>query len=239
MCLTIKSLLEILTGFFYFVTIYNKIYKMKFLLTERQLKLLKFFLVKKEQLIESKIGKGVELKDAEVLGSKKKEDNKEEAPKKREPIIDKSIIKIDSVSQLEKVLQAIAHYNKGLKVPTKLKSKFEKEVKFTTDIVSDMKTKLERLIKTTSAVNHDLNEKKDVFKTTNNKTDSTGKLKSTTLKAELRKALKLKSIQLPLSEVQIERQVIKDFLEKVTQDYSSNFVIQRAEGGKNNLVYGK
>jgi hypothetical protein len=208
---------------------------MKFLLTERQLKLLKFFLVKKEQLKESKIGKGVELKDAEVLGSKKKE----EAPKKREPIIDKSIIKIDSVSQLEKVLQAIAHYNKGLKVPTKLKSKFEKEVKFTTDIVSDMKTKLERLIKTTSAVNHDLNEKKDVFKTTNNKTDSTGKLKSTTLKAELRKALKLKSIQLPLSEVQIERQVIKDFLEKVTQDYSSNFVIQRAEGGKNNLVYGK
>jgi hypothetical protein len=213
---------------------------MKFILTENQLEKLKFFLKNKKEamkLLESKLKSKVEPKESKLVV--KKEEKKEEAPKKREPIIDKSIIKIDSVSQLEKVLQAIAHYNKGLKVPTKLKSKFEKEVKFTTDIVSDMKTKLERLIKTTSAVNHDLNEKKDVFKTTNNKTDSTGKLKSTTLKAELRKALKLKSIQLPLSEVQIERQVIKDFLEKVTQDYSSNFAIQRAEGGKNNLVYGK
>lgn len=213
---------------------------MKYLLSESQLEKLKLFLKNKKvfsKLLESKIKDRVELKEIEPLN--KKEDKKEEAPKKREPIVDKSKIKIDSVSQLEKVLQAIAHHNKGLKVPTKIKSKFEKEIKFGTDVISDMKTKLERLIKTTSAVNHDLNEKKDVFKTTNNKTDSTGKLKSTTLKADLRKAMKAKSIQLPLSEVEIERQVIKDFLHKVTQDYSSNFVIQRAEGGKNNLVYGK
>jgi hypothetical protein len=214
---------------------------MKFLLTEKQLERLKFFLKNKKEatkLLESKLKDKVELKTPQPLGAKK-DDKKDETPKKREPMIDKSKIKIDSVSQLEKVLQAIAHHNKGLKVPTRIKSKFEKEIKFSSDIVNDMKTKLEKLIRTTSAVNHDLNEKKDVFKATNNKTDSTGKLKSSTLKAELRKALKVKSIQLPLSEVEIDRQVIKDFLQRVTQDYSSNFVIQRAEGGKNNLVYGK
>jgi len=214
---------------------------MKFLLTEKQLERLKYFLKNKKeamQLLESKLKDKVELKTLKPLGAKKDE-KKEEAPKKREPIIDKSKIVIQSVSQLEKVLQAIAHHNKSFKVPTKIKSKFENEIKFGTDIISDMKTKLEKLIKTTTAVNHNLSEKKDVFKATNNRTDSTGKLKSSTLKTELRKALKLKSIQLPLSEVEIERQIIKDFLEKVTQDYSSNFVIQRAEGGKNNLVYGK
>lgn len=214
---------------------------MKFLLTEKQLERLKFFLKNKKEatkLLESKLKDKVELKTPQPLGAKKDE-KKEEKPIKREPMIDKSKIKIDSVSQLEKVLQAIAHHNKGLKVPTRIKSKFEKEIKFSSDIVNDMKTKLEKLIKTTSAVNHDMNEKKDVFKATNNRTDSTGKLKSSTLKAELRKALKVKSIQLPLSEVEIDRQVIKDFLQRVTQDYSSNFVIQRAEGGKNNLVYGK
>lgn len=214
---------------------------MKFLLSESQLEKLKFFLKNKKEatkLLESKLKDKVELKTPQPFGAKK-DDKKDEAPKKREPMIDKSKIKIQSVSQLEKVLQAIAHHNKGLKVPTRIKSKFEKEIKFSSDIIGDMKTKLEKLIRTTSAVNHDSNEKKDVFKATNNRTDSTGKLKSSSLKAELRKALKVKSIQLPLSEVEIERQVIKDFLERVTQDYSSNFVIQRAEGGKNNLVYGK
>jgi len=214
---------------------------MKFLLSESQLEKLKFFLKNKKEatkLLESKLKDKVELKTPKSSVTKK-DDKKDEVSKEREPIIDKSKIKIQSVSQLEKVLQAIAHHNKGFKVPTKIKSKFEKEIKFGTDIISDMKTKLEKLIKTTTAVNHDLNEKKDVFKATNNRTDSTGKLKSSTLKAELRKALKVKSIQLPLSEVEIDRQIIKDFLEKVTQDYSSNFVIQRAEGGKNNLVYGK
>jgi hypothetical protein len=214
---------------------------MKFLLSESQLEKLKFFLKNKKEvtkLLESKLKDKVELKTPKSSVTKK-DDKKDEVSKEREPIVDKSKIKIQSVSQLEKVLQAIAHHNKGFKVPTKIKSKFEKEIKFSSDIINDMKTKLEKLIKTSTAVNHDLSEKKDVFKVTNNRTDSTGKLKSSTLKAELRKALKVKSIQLPLSEVEIERQIIKDFLERVTQDYSSNFVIQRAEGGKNNLVYGK
>jgi hypothetical protein len=74
---------------------------------------------------------------------------------------------------------------------------------------------------------------------TKNKTDNTGKLKASSFKAELKKVLKVKSLELPLTEVEIDRQIIKDFLHKVTQDYSSNFAIQRAEGSKNNLVYGK
>lgn len=213
---------------------------MKFILTEQQLEKLKFFLKNKKEavkLLESKLKGGVELKSVEPLV--KKEEKKEE-PIKREPKIDKSILKIDSVSQLEKVLQVVGEHNKGLKVPTKLKSKFEKEIKFTTDIVSDLKSKLEKLIKTTSAVDHNVNEgKKSVFIATKNKTDNTGKLKPSSFKAELKKVLKVKSLELPLSEVEIDRQVIKDFLHKVTQDYSSNFAIQRAEGGKNNLVYGK
>ncbi len=213
----------------------------KFILTEQQLAKLKFFLKNKKEavkLLESKLKGGVELKSVEPLG--KKEEKKEEKPIKREPIIDKSVLKIDSVSQLEKVLQVVGQHNKGLKVPTKLKSKFEKEVKFTTDIVSDLKTKLEKLIKTTSAVDHNVNEGgKSVFMSTKNKTDNTGKLKPSSFKAELKKVLKVKSLELPLSEVEIDRQIVKDFLHKVTQDYSSNFAIQRAEGGKNNLVYGK
>lgn len=213
---------------------------MKFILTENQLEKLKFFLKNKKEavkLLESKLKDKVEPKESKP--AVKKDENKEE-PTKREPKIDKSVLKIDSVSQLEKVLQVVAEHNKGLKVPTKLKSKFEKEIKFTTDIVSDLKTKLEKLIKTTSAVDHDVNEgKKSVFIATKNKTDNTGKLKPSSFKAELKKVLKVKSLELPLSEVEIDRQIVKDFLHKVTQDYSSNFAIQRAEGGKNNLVYGK
>lgn len=213
---------------------------MKFILTEQQLEKLKFFLKNKKEavkLLESKLKSKVEPKESKPVV--KKEEKKEE-PIKREPKIDKSVLKIDSVSQLEKVLQVVGEHNKGLKVPTKLKSKFEKEIKFTTDIVSDLKSKLEKLIKTTSAVDHNVSEgKKSVFIATKNKTDNTGKLKPSSFKAELKKVLKVKSLDLPLSEVEIDRQVIKDFLHKVTQDYSSNFAIQRAEGGKNNLVYGK
>jgi hypothetical protein len=215
---------------------------MKFLLTEKQLERLKFFLKNKKEavkLLESKLKDKVELKTPEPLGVKKEEKKKEE-PKKIEPKIDKSVLKITSVSQLEKVLQVVGEHNKGLKVPTKLKSKFEKEVKFTTDIVSDLKSKLEKLIKTTSGVDHNIAEaKKPVFIATKNKTDNTGKLKPSSFKAELKKVLKVKSLELPLTEVEIDRQIVKDFLHKVTQDYSSNFAIQRAEGGKNNLVYGK
>jgi hypothetical protein len=211
---------------------------MKFLLTEKQLEKLKFFLKNKNQfskLLESKLKGGVELKSVEPLA--KKEEKKEIEIK---PKIDNKKLKIDSVSQLEKVLQVVGEHNKGLKVPTKIKSKFEKEIKFSSEIVSDLKTKLEKLIKTTSAVDHNVNEgKKSVFIATKNKTDNTGKLKASSFKAELKKVLKVKSLQLPLTEVEIDRQVIKDFLHKVTQDYSSNFAIQRAEGGKNNLVYGK
>jgi hypothetical protein len=205
---------------------------MKLILTEKQLHQLKAFLVLKEQ----KSRKDTAIKGIESIGSKK-EEKKEETKK---PIVEKNKIKIASVKDLEKVLQVVAHSNKGLKVPTRVKSKFEKEVKFSSDIVSDLKNKLEKLIKTTSAVDHSSTEgKKDVFKTTNNKTDSTGKLKSATFKSQLRKALAVKSIQLPLDEVEIERQIIKDFLMKVSQDYSSNFVFQRAEGGKVTLTYGK
>jgi len=215
---------------------------MKFILTESQLEKLKFFLKNKKEavkLLESKLKDKVELKTPEPLGTKK-DDKKEEKPIKREPKIDNSKLKIDSVSQLEKVLQVVGDHNKGLKVPTRIKSKFEKEIKFSSDIVSDLKTKLEKLIKTTSGVDHNVNEaKKSVFIATKNKTDNTGKLKSSSFKAELKKVLKVKSLDLPLSEVEIDRQVVKDFLHKVTQDYSSNFAIQRAEGGKNNLVYGK
>jgi hypothetical protein len=214
---------------------------MKFLLNEKQLERLKFFLKNKKEvtkLLESKLKDKVELKTPEPLGAKKQE--KKEEPKQREKIIDKNVLKIESVSQLEKVLQVVAEHNKGLKVPTRIKSKFEKEIKFSSDIIKDLKTKLEKLIKTSSGVDHDVNEgKKSVFIATKNKTDNTGKLKPSTFKAELKKVLKVKSLELPLAEVEIERQVVKDFLEKVTQDYSSNFVIQRAEGGKNNLVYGK
>jgi len=210
---------------------------MKVLLTERQLKLLKLFLIKKEQLNESKIRKGVELKDAQALGSKK-EVKKE--PETKKPVADKTKLKIDSVATLEKILQVVANHNKGLKVPTKLKSKFEKEVKFSSDIVRDLKTKLEKLIKTTSAVDHDVNEgKKSVFISTKNKTDNTGKLKPSSFKADLKKALKVKSLELPLTDVEIDRTVIDSFLKKVSQEYSSNFVFQRAEGGKINLTYGK
>lgn len=214
---------------------------MKFLLTEKQLERLKFFLKNKKEavkLLESKLKDKVEPKESKPVN--KKEEKKKEEPKKVEPKIDKSVLKITSVSQLEKVLQVVGEHNKGLKVPTKLKSKFEKEVKFTTDIVSDLKSKLEKLIKTTSGVDHNIDEaKKSVFIATKNKTDNTGKLKPSSFKAELKKVLKVKSLELPLTEVEIERQIVKDFLHKVTQDYSSNFAIQRAEGGKNNLVYGK
>lgn len=211
---------------------------MKFLLTEKQLERLKFFLKNKKEatkLLESKLKGGAELKSVEPLV--KKEEKKEVEVK---PKIDKSTLKINSVSQLEKVLQVVGDHNKGLKVPTKIKSKFEKEIKFSSDIVSDLKTKLEKLIKTTSGVDHNVSEtKKPVFMATKNKTDNTGKLKPSSFKAELKKVLKVKSLELPLTEVEIDRQIIKDFLHKVTQDYSSNFAIQRAEGGKNNLVYGK
>lgn len=204
---------------------------MKILLSEKQLKFLKAFLILKE----SKLAKGIELKDIEPLN--KKEEKKEIEIK---PKIDNSKLKIESVSQLEKILQVIANYNQGLKVPTRIKSKFEKEIKFSSDVVSDLKTKLEKLIKTTSAVDHNVKDtNKGVFMTTKNKTDKTGKLKPSSFKSDLKKALKVKSLVLPLNEVEIERQTVKDFLHKVTQDYSSNFTIQRAEGSKNNLVYGK
>lgn len=207
---------------------------MKLILTEKQLHQLKAFLVLKEQ--KSKKEKDTAIKGIESIGSKK-EDKKEESKK---PIVEKNKIKITSVKDLEKVLQVVAHSNKGLKVPTRVKSKFEKEIKFSSDIISDLKNKLEKLIKTTSAVDHSSTEgKKDVFKITNNRTDSTGKLKSASFKAQLRKALGVRSVQLPLDEVEIERQTIKDFLMKVSQEYSSNFVFQRAEGGKVNLTYGK
>ena len=209
---------------------------MKLILTEKQLHQLKAFLFLKEQ----KSKKDSAIKGIESIGSKK-EDKKEEKQETKKPIVERNKIKITSVKDLEKVLQVVANSNKGLKVPTRVKSKFEKEVKFSSDIVSDLKTKLEKLIKTTSAVDHNTipEGKKDVFKTTNNRTDSTGKLKSASFKSQLRKALAVKSIQLPLDEVEIERQTIKDFLMKVSQDYSSNFVFQRAEGGKVNLTYGK
>jgi hypothetical protein len=214
---------------------------MKFLLTEKQLQILKLLLNNKRdaiKLLESKIKDNNEKKEQKLFS--KKEEKKEPKEIEIKKKIDDSKLKIDSVSQLEKVLQVIAHANKGLKVPTRIKSKFEKEVKFSSDIISDMKTKLEKLIKTTSGVDHNVNEnKKSVFMSTQNKTDNTGKLKPSSFKAELKKVLKIKSLDLPLSEVEIDRQVIKDFLHKVTQDYSSNFVIQRAEGSKNNLVYGK
>jgi hypothetical protein len=214
---------------------------MKFVLTEAQLEKLKFFLKNKKEvvkLLESKIKNKIQPKETKSVV--KKEEKKEVAPVKREPKIDKSVLKIDSVSQLESVLQVVGEHNKGLKVPTRIKSKFEKEIKFSSDIISDLKSKLEKLIKTTSGVDHNVNEgKKSVFITTKNKTDNTGKLKSSSFKSELKKVLKVKSLELPLTEVEIDRQVIKDFLHKVTQDYSSNFAIQRAEGGKNNLVYGK
>jgi hypothetical protein len=209
---------------------------MKLILTEKQLHQLKAFLILKEQ----KSKKDSAIKGIESIGSKK-EDKKEEKQETKKPIIERNKIKITSVKDLEKVLQVVANSNKGLKVPTRVKSKFEKEVKFSSDIISDLKNKLEKLIKTTSAVDHNIipEGKKDVFKTTNNRTDNTGKLKSASFKSQLRKALAVKSIQLPLDEVEIERQVIKDFLMKVSQDYSSNFVFQRAEGGKVNLTYGK
>jgi|LakMenE01Jun11ns_1017448.scaffolds.fasta_scaffold9657789_2 hypothetical protein len=214
---------------------------MKFLLSENQLEKLKYFLNNKKEvtrLLESKLKDKALPKD--VKPTNKKEEPKNIEPKNIEPKIDKSVLKITSISQLEKVLQVVGDHNKGLKVPTKLKSKFEKEIKFTSDIVSDLKSKLEKLIKTTSAVDHNVNEGgKSVFMSTKNKTDNTGKLKPSSFKAELKKVLKVKSLELPLTEVEIDRQIIKDFLHKVTQDYSSNFAIQRAEGGKNNLVYGK
>ena len=212
---------------------------MKVLLTEKQLERLKFFLKNKKEatkLLESKLKD----KSKEDKPVSEKEENKEVEDIKREPKIDKSVLKINSVPQLEKVLKVVGDHNKGLRVPTKIKSKFEKEIKFSSDIVSDLKSKLEKLIKTTSAVDHNVNEGgKSVFMSTKNKTDNTGKLKASSFKAELKKVLKVKSLELPLSEVEIDRQIIKDFLHKVTQDYSSNFAIQRAEGGKNNLVYGK
>lgn len=211
---------------------------MKFILSENQLNILKLFLSNKKyvsKLLESKIKQKTETKPLN-----KEVKNVEQKPIKRDPKIDNSKLKIDSVSQLEKILQVVAEHNKGLKVPTRIKSKFEKEIKFSSDIINDIKTKLEKLIKTTSAADHSkLDEKKSVFISTKNKTDNTGKLKPASFKADLKRVLKIKSLDLPLNEVTIERQVIKDFLEKVTQEYSSNFVIQRAEGGKNNLVYGK
>ena len=51
--------------------------------------------------------------------------------------------------------------------------------------------------------------------------------------------VRVNPVPLPLDEVEIERQTIKDFLMKVSQEYSSNFVFQRAEGGKVTLTYGK
>jgi len=209
---------------------YKKI--MKLVLTEKQLKWLKAFLLLKE----SKVRKGVELKSVEPIAPKKEEKKEIEI----KPKVDNSKLKIESIPTLEKVLQVVGEHNKGLKVPTRIKSKFEKEIKFSSDVVSDLKTKLERLIKTTSAVDHNVKDtNKGVFMTTKNKTDKTGKLKPSSFKADLKKALKVKSLELPLTEVEIDRQTVKDFLHKVTQDYSSNFAIQRAEGGKNNLVYGK
>lgn len=212
---------------------------MKFLLSEQQLEKLKFFLKNKKEvmkLLESKVRKGAELKEVEPIAPKKEEKKEIEIT----PKVDNTKLKINSVSDLEKVLQVIANHNQGLRVPTRIKSKFEKEIKFSSDIVSDLKTKLEKLIKTTSGVEHNVkNTNKGVFMTTKNKTDKTGKLKPSSFKSDLKRALKVKSLELPLSEVEIDRQIVKDFLHKVTQDYSSNFAIQRAEGGKNNLVYGK
>lgn len=211
---------------------------MKLVLTERQLKQLKLFLVKKSQLNEEKIRKGVELKSVESLGSSKKQEEKPETIK-REPILDRSKIKINSIKELEKVLQVLAHQNKGLKIPTKIKSKFEKEVKFGSDIIRDLKTKIVKLIKTTTGVKETMDEKKDVFMSTKNKTDKTGKLKSSNLKSEMRKALKVKSIEFPLTDVEIENKIVNDFLMDVSQNYTSNFALQRAEGGRVDLTYGK
>jgi hypothetical protein len=210
---------------------------MKLVLTERQLKQLKLFLVKKSQLNEEKIRKGVELKSVEAIGSKKQEEKPENI--KREPILDRSKIKINSIKELEKVLQVLAHQNKGLKIPTKIKSKFEKEVKFGSDIIRDLKTKIVKLIKTTTGVKETMDEKKDVFMSTKNKTDKTGKLKSSNLKSEMRKALKVKSIEFPLTDVEIENKIVNDFLMDVSQNYTSNFALQRAEGGRVDLTYGK
>ena len=210
---------------------------MKLVLTERQLKQLKLFLVKKNQLNEEKIRKGVELKSVEALGSKKQEEKPDTT--KREPILDRSKIKINSIKELEKVLQVLAHQNKGLKIPTKIKSKFEKEVKFGSDIIRDLKTKIVKLIKTTTGVKETMDEKKDVFMSTKNKTDKTGKLKSSNLKSEMRKALKVKSIEFPLTDVEIENKIVNDFLMDVSQNYTSNFALQRAEGGRIDLTYGK
>jgi hypothetical protein len=217
-------------------TIYIKT-NMKLVLTERQLKQLKLFLVKKSQLNEEKIRKGVELKSVEAIGSKKQEQKPETT--KREPILDRSKIKINSIKELEKVLQVLAHQNKGLKIPTKIKSKFEKEVKFGSDIIRDLKTKIVKLIKTTTGVKETMDEKKDVFMSTKNKTDKTGKLKSSNLKSEMRKALKVKSIEFPLTDVEIENKIVNDFLMDVSQNYTSNFALQRAEGGRVDLTYGK
>jgi hypothetical protein len=210
---------------------------MKLVLTERQLKQLKLFLVKKNQLNEEKIRKGVELKSVEALGSKKQEEKPDTT--KREPILDRSKIKINSIKELEKILQVLAHQNKGLKIPTKIKSKFEKEVKFGSDIIRDLKTKIVKLIKTTTGVKETMDEKKDVFMSTKNKTDKTGKLKSSNLKSEMRKALKVKSIEFPLTDVEIENKIVNDFLMDVSQNYTSNFALQRAEGGRIDLTYGK
>lgn len=210
---------------------------MKLVLTERQLKQLKLFLVKKSQLNEEKIRKGVELKSVEAIGSKKQEQKPETT--KREPILDRSKIKINSIKELEKVLQVLAHQNKGLKIPTKIKSKFEKEVKFGSDIIRDLKTKIVKLIKTTTGVKETMDEKKDVFMSTKNKTDKTGKLKSSNLKSEMRNALKVKSIEFPLTDVEIENKIVNDFLMDVSQNYTSNFALQRAEGGRVDLTYGK
>jgi predicted nuclease with TOPRIM domain len=134
---------------------------MKLILTEKQLHQLKAFLFLKEQ----KSKKDTAIKGIESIGSKK-EDKKEEKEEVKKPIIERNKIKITSVKDLEKVLQVVANSNKGLKVPTRVKSKFEKEVKFSSDIISDLKNKLEKLIKTTSAVDHNTipEGKKDVFK---------------------------------------------------------------------------
>jgi hypothetical protein len=112
---------------------------MKLILTEKQLHQLKAFLFLKEQ----KSKKDSAIKGIESIGSKK-EDKKEEKQEVKKPIIERNKIKITSVKDLEKVLQVVANANKGLKVPTRVKSKFEKEVKFSSDIVSDLKNKLEK-----------------------------------------------------------------------------------------------
>lgn len=212
---------------------------MKILLSEKQLKFLKAFLFlkedKKQKLKDSEIKKGVELKSVEALGSTKKEEKTE----KKEPMLDKSKLKITSIKELEKVLEVIAHHNKGLKIPTKVKSKFSKEIKFASEISRDLRTKLERLIKTTSGVDHNVNQgSKNVFISTKNKTDKTGKLKPSSFKAELKKVLKVKSLELPLTDVEIPTNIANDFLTDVAQNYSSNFVL-KAEGGKIFLTYGK